>query len=61
MGLERTQGSEAVEHHSRLGTKHVPVHLEQATSGGMKEEIDGFRVGNCTLTRERQRVDTIEG
>ncbi len=61
MGLERAQGAETVEHHSGLGTKHIPGHLEQAASGGMEEQVNGFRVSYRAVTCERQRIDTIKG
>ena len=60
MGLQRAQGAETVEHHPGLGTEHVPAHVEQAATGRVKEEVDGFRLGDGAVAREGQRIDAIE-
>jgi len=60
MRLQRAQGAETVEHHPGLGTQHIPAHVEQATAGGVKEEVDCFRLGDCAVAGEGQRIDTIE-
>ena len=61
VGLERAQGAEAVEHHAGLGANDVPVHLEQSASGRVKEQVYGFRLGDCAVAREGQRIDAVEG
>lgn len=42
------------------GPEHVPAQIEQAAAGRVKEEVDCFRLGDCAVAGESQRIDTIE-
>lgn len=60
VGLQRAQGAETVEHHPGLGTEHIPAHVEQPTAGGVKEEVDCFRLGDCAVASKGQRINAKE-
>src|SRR5262249_5696866 len=43
-----------------LRTEHVPMHLEQAATRGVQEQVDRFGLGDGVVAPEGQRIYAIE-
>ena len=60
MIVELVHRAEALGHAAALRAEQHPVHLEQPVRGGVKEEVDGLRLGHALVGRELDRIDAKE-